>query len=57
LAQPKPPLGKGFRDVDRQRQSVGLHRFCIAADQKVSLTLIQQSAEAEYNLRDSDSDT
>ena len=28
LAQSKPPLGKGFRGVDRERQSLGLHRLC-----------------------------
>jgi hypothetical protein len=48
LAQPKPPLGQGFRGVDRQRQIVGLHRLGSAADQEVSLTNILQSGEAEY---------
>src|SRR5207245_4907329 len=27
LAQSKPPPGKGFRGLDRQRQSLGLHRL------------------------------
>jgi hypothetical protein len=38
LAQPQPPLGKGFRGVNRERQGVGLYRLCAAADQKTSLT-------------------
>jgi hypothetical protein len=39
LAQPKPPPGKGFRGVDRERQGVDLHCLRAAADQKISLTL------------------
>jgi len=27
LAQSKPPLGKGFRSIDRERQSLGLHHL------------------------------
>src|SRR5260370_38778420 len=39
LAQSKPPLGKGFRGVDRQRQGVGLHRLSAAPHQEIGLTL------------------
>src|SRR6516164_10247377 len=39
LAQSQPPSGKGFRGVDCERQSVGLHRLCAVAHQKISLTL------------------
>src|SRR5215472_14744773 len=41
LAQSKPPPGKGFRGVDRERQSVGLHCLGAAAHQEISLTLTQ----------------
>jgi transposase len=39
----KPPLGKGFRGVNRQRQGVGLYRLSATADQKISLTYALQS--------------
>src|SRR6516162_1171699 len=39
LAQSQPPSGKGFRGVDCEHQSVGLHRLCAVAHQKISLTL------------------
>jgi len=38
LAQSQPPLSKGFRGVNRERQGVGLYRLCAATDQKTSLT-------------------
>src|SRR5215472_17501190 len=41
LAQSKPPSGKGFRGVDRERQSVGLHCLGAAAHQEISLTITQ----------------
>src|SRR6516162_616261 len=41
LAQSKPPPGKGFRGVDRERQSLGLHCLGAAADQEISRTLRQ----------------
>src|SRR5215470_2343989 len=41
LAQSKPPPGKGFRGVDRERQSVGMHCLGAAAHQEISLTLTQ----------------
>ena len=41
LAQSKPPLGKGFRGVDRERQSVGLHRLCAAPHQEIDLPVMQ----------------
>src|ERR1700740_1645653 len=39
LAQSQPPSGKGFRGVDCERQSLGLHRLCAVAHQKISLTI------------------
>src|SRR5215471_244227 len=56
LAQSKPPPGKGFRGVDRERQSVGLHCLGAAAHQEISLTLTQCFL-IQYNYSDSDSDT
>jgi putative transposase len=41
LAQSKPPPGKGFRGVDCERQSGGLHRLCAAPHQETGLTLTQ----------------
>jgi putative transposase len=41
LAQSQPPPGKGFRGVDCERQSVGLHRLCTAPHQEIGLTLTQ----------------
>jgi transposase len=48
----KPPLGKGFRGVNRERQGVGLYRRSATADQKISLTHALQSSTAYYNLND-----
>ncbi len=39
----KPPPGKGFRGVDRQRQSLGLHRLSAAARTEISLNRTQSS--------------
>src|SRR5580704_1039271 len=41
LAQSKPPLGKGFRSIDRERQSMGLHCLCAAPHQEIGLTAMQ----------------
>src|SRR6516225_6384021 len=41
LAQSQPPSSKGFRGVDCERQSLGLHRLCAAAHQEISLILTQ----------------
>jgi transposase len=41
LAQSKPPLGKGFRSIDRERQSMGLHCLCAAPHQEIDLTAMQ----------------
>src|SRR6516162_8089479 len=46
LAQSQPPLGKGFRGVNRERQGVGLYRLSATADQKISLTYALQSVKA-----------
>jgi putative transposase len=35
----KPPLGQGFRGVDRQRQSVGLHDLHTVSHQEIGPTL------------------
>jgi hypothetical protein len=39
--QSKPPLGKGFRGFDRERQGLGLHRLGTAPCQEVGLTNTQ----------------
>jgi type I restriction enzyme S subunit len=41
VAQSKPPLGKGFRGFDRERQGLGLHRLGTAPYQEVGLTNTQ----------------
>src|SRR5882757_2164187 len=43
LAQSKPPLGKGFRSIDRERQSMGLHCLCAAPHQEIGLTAMQRA--------------
>jgi hypothetical protein len=49
LAQSKPPLGKGFRGFDRERQSLGLHRLRAAPHQETGL-IVMQSYNVNYNL-------
>jgi hypothetical protein len=41
LAQSKPPFTKGFRGLDRQRQSLSLHRFRATAGHEIRLLIIQ----------------
>jgi 2-methylisocitrate lyase-like PEP mutase family enzyme len=41
VAQSKPPLGKGFRGFDRERQGLGLHRLGTAPYREVGLTNTQ----------------
>src|SRR5215510_8694643 len=41
LAQSKPPLGKGFRGVDREGSNGSLHRRCATPHQEISLTVME----------------
>jgi hypothetical protein len=56
VAQSEPPPGEGFRGVDRERQSLGLHRLCAVANQKIGLT-IARSNESKIQPIRLDSDT
>ena len=52
LAQSQPPSGKGFRGVDCERQSLGLHRLCAVADQTISLTITRsQTSPTTYTIK------